>query len=197
MIRCVQRIAAAAVIVAAALAPGGAAAGPPDGETPYAVSVVGAWMTDNDWKEIATLDDVGFRDAWLGGAMLSYELAGTEQWALEAEGHVIRHFGRNDHWEVNAVAVGRWRDFPWDERLPTSIAFGVGPSLASEVPAEEEARSGGSAPLLLYWMAEIEAGPPDSQWSGFARLHHRSSAYGLFADRGGSNWLMLGARYRF
>ncbi|MGF1625183.1 MAG: hypothetical protein ACFCVH_09880 [Alphaproteobacteria bacterium] len=179
------------------IAASGASAEQEIGEPLSSVSLVGAWMTDNNWKEIAVLDNVGFRDAYLVGGMLSHELIGSESWAIEAEGHVIRHFGKNDHWEFNAVLVGRWRAFPWDEWVPTSLALGVGPSLATEVPNEEAARSGDSAEFMLYWMAEVEAGPADTPWSGFARLHHRSSGYGVFAERGGSNWLMLGARYRF
>ena len=34
-------------------------------------------------------------------------------------------------------------------------------------------------------------------WSVIARLHHRSTAYGVFADSGGSNFLALGIRRRF
>lgn len=164
---------------------------------PSSVFVVGAWMTDNDWKEIATLDDVRLRDAYLAGVGVSHELIGDDWWAIEAEGHLIRHFGGNDHWEFNAVLTGRWRAFPWNEWVPTSFALGVGPSLATETPKEEAERDGDSAPFLLYWMAEIEAGPAGSPWTGFARLHHRSNGYGVFADTGGSNFLMLGARYRF
>jgi hypothetical protein len=45
---------------------------------------------------------------------------------------------------------------------------------------------------------EIEAGPPAGRWSGFLRIHHRSGAFGLYGDvRGGSNFVGLGARYRF
>lgn len=56
---------------------------------------------------------------------------------------------------------------------------------------------GSSARLLLYWTAELEIGLPNRLWSAVARLHHRSNAYGAFAETGGSNWLTLGVRYRF
>lgn len=164
---------------------------------PNAVAVFGARMADNNWIEIATIDDLGVRDAWLVGVALSRELAGTGRGALEAEVQGVRHFGEQGHWETNAALVARWRSFPWNRRLPTSVAFGIGPSYASKVPAEEVARDASSARLLLYWVAELEVGARDGPWSGLARLHHRSNAYGVFAEEGGSNWLTLGLRRRF
>jgi hypothetical protein len=161
------------------------------------VTVFGARMADNNWHEIAMLDDVSMRDAYLAGVALSHEFAGGRDWALEVEGQTVRHFGDEHHWEFNGVLVGRWRGFPWRETVPTSVAFGMGPSYATEVPAEEVASDGDSARLLLYWVAELEVGLPDRPWSAIARLHHRSNAYGVFADDGGSNWLTLGLRWRF
>jgi hypothetical protein len=163
----------------------------------WALSLFGGRFADNDWTEIATLDDVGFRDAWMAGAALSREIAGTRRWALEIEGQALRHFGDQAHWEFNAVLATRWRAFPWDGVLPTAAAFGIGPSLATEVPDEEVARDGESERLLLYWMAELEASLPGRPWRGFARLHHRSNAYGLLAEDGGSNIVTLGLRRRF
>ncbi len=168
-----------------------------DRKRPNAVTVFAAQMADNNWHEIVALDDVSMRDAYLVGAGVSRELAGSDSWALEAEGQVVRHFGGQEHWEFNGVLVGRWRGAPWRETLPTSLAFGIGPSYASAVPAEEVARDGESARFLLYWMAEAEIGVPDSRWSAVARLHHRSNAYGVLAEDGGSNWLTIGIRRRF
>jgi len=162
-----------------------------------AVTLFGAQLTDNKWKEIATLDDVRMRDAYLLGIGLSREIAGGETWALEVEGHTTRHFGAEDLWEFNGLMVGRWRGLPWREHVPTSLAFGAGPGYATRVPAEEIAMSGSSNRLLIYWMAEVEVGLPDEPWSLLARLHHRSNGYGVVAENGGSNWLTLGVRRRF
>lgn len=162
-----------------------------------AVLVFGAQMSSNKWTEIAAFDDVSMRDAYLAGIGLSREIWGGEDWAIEAEGQVAKHFGREDHWEFNAALIGRWRDFPWNEWVPTGLAFGAGPSYATEVPPEEVANDGDSARFLLYWVAELELGLPGNPWSAVARLHHRSTGYGVFAERGGSNWLTLGIRRRF
>lgn len=184
----------AAAAMTAAAAP--AAADLP-GTGRHAVTVFAAQLTDNKWTQIATLDDVSLRHATLVGGAVSREIFGGRDWAIELEGQTAKHFGAQTHWEFNGVLLARWRGFPWRDSLPTSVAFGAGPSYATEVPAEEIGMDGSSARLLLYWTAELEIGLPNRPWSAIARLHHRSNAYGAFAETGGSNWLTLGVRYRF
>ena len=36
--------------------------------------------------------------------------------------------------------------------------------------------------LLAYWVGEIEVGVPNEPWSALLRLHHRSTAWGLFGS---------------
>jgi hypothetical protein len=50
---------------------------------------------------------------------------------------------------------------------------------------------------LVYWFSEIALGPPDSNWALVLRLHHRSTAFGLLAEEGGSNTLTTGLKFRF
>lgn len=184
-------------VVAMVLVPSVAAAEESKQSRRNAVHLFGAQMASNKWTEIALLDNVEMRDAYLVGIGVSREIWGGRDWAIEAEGQVVKHFARQDHWEFNGAFVARWRYFPWNKWVPTSLAFGIGPSYATEVPPEEVANDGSSAKFLLYWMGELELGPPDSVWSGIVRLHHRSAGYGTFAEDGGSNWLTLGIRYRF
>jgi hypothetical protein len=163
-----------------------------------ALSLFAAQMTDNNWHQIVRLDDVRFRDAYLVGAAWSRRFAHIDDRAeFDIEGQIVRHFGDQDHWEFNAAVVGRWMKFPWNRWLPTHAAFGIGPSYATREPAEEADRSGSSARFLLYWMGELEFSRPNQPWSVIARLHHRSTGYGVFADSGGSNFLALGVRHRF
>lgn len=185
----------AAIAWAAAIT--GAAAQEPADRSPYALVLFAGRMTDNRWHEIARVD-VRFRDAYLAGAGVSRragELFGSLD--IELEGQVVRHFRGQTHWEFNGAVVGRWARFPWTERLPTSLAFGIGPSYATETPSEEVAREGASERLLVYWLTEVEVGLPGRPWSAMARLHHRSEAFGVVADKGGSNWIALGIRLRF
>ena len=189
---------ATAVLLAAEAGaqPNEAIASPRPGD--QALGLFAAQMTDNKWREIVRLDDVRFRDAYLVGVAWSRRFAHIDDRAeFDIEGQVVRHFGDQDHWEFNAAVVARWMKFPWNRWLPTHAAFGIGPSYATRVPAEEVDRSGSSARLLLYWVGELEFSRPDRPWSVIARLHHRSTSYGVFADSGGSNFLALGVRRRF
>jgi len=68
---------------------------------------------------------------------------------------------------------------------------------ASEKPKVEVAKEGDSPRWLVYWMVEIGAGPPDKDWNVMFRFHHRSEAYGLVANEGGSNAFVFGLKQRF
>jgi hypothetical protein len=119
-------------------------------------------------------------------------------WSLELEANVARHFGIQDHFELNApILTVRWDYFPWDKLLDTSLAYGLGPSYATKLPEYERQKSGDSEQLLLFWHIEAAFGLPESNWSTIFRLHHRSSGYGMFAEKGGSNILTMGLRYEF
>jgi hypothetical protein len=119
----------------------------------------------------------------------------------EVEGQVVKHFGAQDHWELNPLLVLRWITFPWDRWADTSVAVGMGVSYATEVPEVEARRhpDTGSARFLSYLMIELSVGIPGApEWSIVARVHHRSGVGGLFSDvQGASNALALGVKYRF
>jgi len=72
----------------------------------------------------------------------------------------------------------RWQRFPWDHRLETSAALGLGLSYATEVPEVEVEIEGASHQWLVCWVAEITAGPVNAPWVLALRLHHRSLAWG-------------------
>ncbi len=51
---------------------------------------------------------------------------------------------------------------------------------------------------MTYWMIELAFSLPDNnRWALTTRIHHRSEAYGLVADKGGSNALVGGLKFRF
>ncbi len=184
----------ALTIIAAALCGEAAARGA------YAVTGFVGQMLDNTWEQtFIEPHKLQFEGGGIVGAAASARLAEPLRGlTLEVEGQVVRHFGAQTHWEVNApLAVARWSRFPWGERLATSAAFAIGPSFASETPRLEVRNQGESSRAMVYWMIEVEAGRPDSDWSLVGRLHHRSTAYGTFGDDGGSNALALGLRRRF
>jgi len=167
-------------------------------DKPSAIAVFGGLMTDNKWEDALAPWNLDFRDSTFVGLAASHVIGRFDRrLGFEIEGQVIRHFGDQDHWEFNLPIIGRWEAFPWDEVVDTSLAFGVGPSYASEKPKVEVANEGDSQRWLVYWMMELELGPPDKGWSALFRLHHRSEAVGLVADEGGSNALVIGLKQRF
>jgi hypothetical protein len=139
-------------------------------------------------------------EAYLVAAGVSRRYARYRDGALqlEAEGQVAYNFGAQDHWEFNVVpVVARWSRLPWSARFASSIAFGLGLSYANELPPVEVELEGESSQFLIYWVAELTAGPLDAPWAVSLRLHHRSVGYGLMGDEGGMNALGIGLRYQF
>ena len=166
--------------------------------SPRAIAIFGGLLTNNHWEDAFAPWTLDFSDSTLVGLAASHGIGRFDhRLGFEIEGQVVRHFGDQDHWEINLPVIGRWELFPWDEVVDTSLAFGIGPSYASEKPKVEVANDGDSRRLLVYWMMEIEVGPPDKSWSAIFRLHHRSGAFGLFAEEGGSNAMVIGLRHMF
>jgi hypothetical protein len=169
-------------------------------DAPYAATLYGGVVTKETWDDLILAPwDARLEDGGLVVAGLSARLAtpaegrlGALEW--EAEALLSRHWGAQDHWALALVpATLRWRA----PGAPISAAFGLGLSAASEVPEAERATQGGSSAVMTYWALELEAGLPDTPWSAALRLHHRSTAYGLFGDAGGANAVILGLRRRF
>lgn len=118
--------------------------------------------------------------------------------ALEFEVNTGTHWGDQDHVEINAAPLVRWRTFPWDQGVDTSVAFGLGLSYAFEDPVLEAGKEGGPEQWLAYMAIEVTAALPQApQWELVGRLHHRSGVFGTFGDvSGASEFLGLGVRYR-
>jgi hypothetical protein len=161
---------------------------------------VGRITTVNAWHDIfLDPNDLEFADAYLATAALSHELGRyhDNDLGLEAEGQVVYNFGDQSHWEFNALVAARWYRFPWNDSVETTLAFGIGPSWATEVPEVEVELEGSSEQFLVYWHLEMTFARPGSRWAGIMRLHHRSGGLGLLAEDGGMNALCLGLTRRF
>jgi hypothetical protein len=96
---------------------------------------------------------------------------------------------------------GGWEDILFNPFGAKYIdAFLVAGALSREYALLKDgalAREGESHQLLIYWVAELSAGPVNAPWSASLRLHHRSVAWGLMGDEGGMNAVGMGIRYRF
>ncbi len=190
-----------AVVAAAYLIPftqDSSAAQTPAPSSGYAVTLFGGAMANGSWEEIVSLQRVRYRDADLLGLSVSKRLGSWRHVIdFELEGQIDRHFGGERNWEFNLPVIARWKAFPWNEFLPTSFAWGLGPSYATQKPKQELADAGTTRRFLIYWVAELEMGLPNEPWTIVARLHHRSTAFGMFGRSGGSNWTLVGVRRRF
>jgi hypothetical protein len=166
----------------------------------YAVTIYGGRMTDGDFGSSLNRK-ANFIDAYVVVGALSWTFARFFEDALsfELEGQVGKWFGDQHHWEFNLPVAIRWSKFPWNHYVSTSLAYGIGPSYASEEPQVEIEEFDSTEKFLVYWFGELALGPPDRNWSVVLRLHHRSGAFGLILDRGvgGSNSLAIGLKYRF
>ncbi len=167
-------------------------------DRPRAIAVFGGLLTNNHWEDAFLPWTLDFRDSTLVGLAASHGIGRIDhRLGFEIEGQVVRHFGDQDNWEFNLPIVGRWEAFPWDDVVDTSLAFGIGPSYASQRPKAEVQNRGNSHHLLVYWKMEAEAGLPGKAWSAIIVLHHRSGAFNTVADEGGSNAIVVGFRRRF
>ncbi len=143
--------------------------------------------------------DTDFRSSYvavLGATRVLYDHGIYARW--EWEGQVAQHWGKQDHAELNSALLLRWRRFPWDDILNTSVALGAGPSFALQVPAIEQERHDRASRGLFYMPFEIAAAFR-GRGSGevFVRIHHRSGVFDLVSRAGGSNFVGLGYRWKF
>ncbi len=180
----------------------GVDAGVPAASDKYHISVYWAKNSPDRFMDILTRMSPEFRRSYLVALAGGCRIARWQWIRFEVEGQGVLHTGMQEHFEVNAVAVARWMDFPWDHWIDTRIAFGEGLSYAFRTPPLEPRKNPDaerSARLLNYLLAEVEAVVPRlPQWSIFVRVHHRSGVFGAFGKvRGGSNFIGTGIRYYF
>jgi hypothetical protein len=177
----------------------GAADSQPTPMDDYALTVYYGRLSQGNWQDVTLHGPGKFADSSLAVAALSKTIhrSATLPLSFEVEGQVAKHFGEQDNWELNLLGAGRWHRFPWNDHVRTTAAFGVGPSYATSTPKYEVARNGTSRQLLAYWYLELTLGPPDADWSVSFRVHHRSTAFGLFGENGGYTAFAAGLRYPF
>ena len=169
-------------------------------QMPYSMNLFGGELTSNHWEEFFNpFSSLDFQETYLAGVSLARQVGRlNENLLFEAEGQIVKHFEKQNHWEFNALLSARWGAFPWDKYVNTSVAFGIGPSWATEKPPVEVANEGDTKQYMVYWMIEFAFSPPgNDRWALITRIHHRSEAYGLVAERGGSNALVGGLKLRF
>ena len=164
----------------------------------YALNLYAGRLTSNHWEEFFG-SELDFKDSYLVTVALTRRIGEYEDKAsFEIEGQIVKHFNIQTHWELNALVAARWEAFWWDDVLDTSVAFGLGPSYATDTPEIEVEINGDTSQFLVFWMLELALGLPDYPHVALiTRIHHRSDAFGLIPDGGGSNALAVGLKWRF
>lgn len=122
---------------------------------------------------------------------------------VQLSGNFVVRTGNNQPtiYEFDPYLTFRWANWPWDDKLPTSVAIGWGVSYTTNVPAIERRGSNDDnlGHLLHYLMFEATfARPSHPEWQLVLRVHHRSGVFGAFqVSNSGSNDVGLGIRYLF
>ncbi|MEC7763798.1 MAG: hypothetical protein VX874_17980 [Pseudomonadota bacterium] len=127
--------------------------------------------------------------------------------ALEAELGMAQRFGSQDQLEVWGAFYLRWKQFPWNRVVKTTVAVSTGLNWASGISPHEirSSQNGEGSQLLHYLSPEITfALPANPEQELVFRFHHRSGGGDMFGPnsifnntRGGSNYLNVGVRWRF
>lgn len=100
--------------------------------------------------------------------------------------------------DYNAGLTIRWRQFPWDHVLPTTLETGVGLSYTQRVMQVERIRlpDRKRSHLKYYWPIELGFSLRSArQHQIILFIHHQSG--GRVFDVGGSNHVGVGYRYGF
>lgn len=168
----------------------------------WAVTGYSTYLTGASLDEVVTGKAVYDFDYQLFALAISKIIpVEDDDYDFEWEVQLAKHTKGQDHIEFNGLYAVRWYPFPWDNRLDTDFAAGIGLSYASkESPFEADNNDDNRAEKLLgYILLEAEFQP--KHWDNIGivvRSHHRSGAWGLFNGiKGAYNSLGLGIKYRY
>lgn len=120
---------------------------------------------------------------------------------IEPELGAGRRFGNQDEFEFWGALYLRYRGFPWDRYLTTSVAISTGMNYATGTSEEERERNQNEtgSRWLHYLSPEVTfALPSHPDVELMFRLHHRSGIFGLInGAHGGNQYGTVGLRVRF
>jgi len=87
-----------------------------------------------------------------------------------------------NHLEFNALLFLRQHQFPWNKYLNTTLAVGIGPSYATEIPEVETVQHDKTSQILNCVILEFTLAHPKKfpRWDFVTRIHHRAGAFRVF-----------------
>lgn len=137
----------------------------------------------------------------LSGSFSREILSYQDLFAFETEVGVGKRFGRQDEFEIWGALYARWKYFPWNDYLRTTVGVSTGLNWASDVSNIEKAKSPGHTSEVLHYLSpEITFGLPSQPNLDLVfRFHHRSGGdLGIFNNTGGgSQYQTVGLRYHW
>lgn len=194
---------AACMAVALALA-GSAAAQEPQPAQDRNFFVFTGRMLDADMGESLRVISADYEDNYITGfGYQQFFLHTRRNNSIGYEFGAAKRYGDDSTYEIWGGLVGRIRDIKLADNLfvTPSIVFGLShvnrPHAGREQRLEEY--YDGDARLVFYLSPEIDFKvSPESNYSFFWRLHHRSGAWKTLGDmKGASNANIFGLRVRF
>lgn len=167
---------------------------------PWSVMLYQGFATSTDLGQILVFD-IKSEDSQFTGLVANRKMFPFWRYfTFELEAQVLRHYGKQEHWEYNGLFMIRFHPFLLDSNFDIEFAVGEGLSYATQIPViEREQHPDAFSRFLNYLVFEIAFTPAQyREWTLVTRIHHRSGAFRLFnGTRGGSNFLALGLRYHF
>ena len=153
--------------------------------------------------------DWQWADSGIIAAAVSRPVVSIKNYAeIEGELGVAKRFGDATSEEVWAALFFRWKWFPWNHFVKTSVAVSTGFSYAFKLDRLEvvQAGNGEGSKLLHFLTPEIAFSLPDKpQFELVFRFHHRSGGKRFLlgdtkifnSTAGGAQYATVGLRYRF
>jgi hypothetical protein len=174
-------------------------------DQPWSVTVYGGASSDKFITKFYRDGDLEPDGAMAGLALDRRFLDLGWGFTFEGEGQVVRSTAHGDPNTVFALGVGfRFRNFPWSDRVPTSLAIYSGPSYATSpssagIGSNDQPIAFQRVRYLNYVGVELAVAIPDTDdWDGVLRMFHRSGCYGLYSSApDASTAFGLGLRARF
>lgn len=156
-------------------------------------------VAEAELSSILFAGDFSTGDVGLVGVSFAREIGSLGN-ALRFEWEIggTLHYGAETFASFHTYFVARWIWFPWNKWLMTTYAIGTGPSIATK-KSKYEAEDGEASFYKNGMMMELTFGLPEQpNWMLQARIHHRSSIFGVLGNAGSpSDYLTIGLKHRF
>ncbi len=172
-----------------------------------ATAIYAGWYIDNSLTEVlVTAPETPFTWDYDGDYIVATSVSRriATLWGrvdVEPEIGLGQRFGEQAETEVWGAFFFRYRGFPWDDRIVTTMAISTGLNYASDISEKEQdrAKDGEGARVMHFFSPEITFALPQApQYEVLFRVHHRSGVFGLVSDAwGGAQYGTIGLRWRF